>query len=347
MTPPFETVAVCGPTASGKSALSLSLARSLHGEVVNVDSVQVYRGLDVGSAKLPLSDRQGVPHHVLDVFSPERGANVAEFRECALTAMRDISSRGKVPILVGGSGMYFTILLHGLAPVPQTPDEVRAAIAAMSPEDMHAELSTIDPETAARLHVRDRQRVSRALEIARVSGRKPSELFAEHTFSTVDVVALVIVICRPRGELYRRINQRSLTMVEQGLLDETKGVRQQYGQVAPLETIGYKQACQVLDGALVQERLAEEIALHTRRFAKRQMSYWRNEPPKRGWTVRPFENEAAEEIAGFEEFSPRAQKKMKSFRAFRLSEQELIERVKQRLQEPLEKTEVWYVAVRE
>jgi tRNA dimethylallyltransferase len=309
--------------------------------------VQVYRGLDIGSAKLSHSERRGVPHHVLDVFSPERGANVAEFRECALTAMADIASRGKTPLLVGGSGMYFTILLHGLAPVPQTPDDVRAAIAAMSPEDMHAELSRIDPVTGARLNVRDRQRVSRALEIARVSGRKPSELFAEHTFSRVDVVALVIVICRPRDELYRRINQRSLTMIEQGLLAETKGIRDQYGHVAPLETIGYKQACQLLDGALAEEKLAEEIALHTRRFAKRQMSYWRNEPAKRGWAVRPFEHEPAEVIAGFDEFSPRAQKTMKSFRAFSVTEAELMQRVKERLQEPLERTEVWYIAMKE
>jgi tRNA dimethylallyltransferase len=284
---------------------------------------------------------------VLDVFSPERGANVAEFRDCALAAMKDISSRGKLPLLVGGSGMYFTILLHGLAPVPNTPDDVRAAIASMSPEEMYAELLNVDPETAARLNVNDRQRVSRALEIFRVSGRKPSELFAEHTFSTVDVVSLVLVMCRPRDELYRRINQRSQIMVEQGLVDETKGILARYGHVPPLETIGYKQACQCLTGQLAEAVLAEEISRHTRRFAKRQMSYWRNEPAKRGWIVRPFDDEQAEVVAGFDEFSPSAQKKMKSFRAFRVSEAELIQRVNERLQEPLERTEVWYVALRE
>jgi tRNA dimethylallyltransferase len=344
---PFKTVAVCGPTASGKSALSIVLAQRLHGEVVNVDSVQVYQGLDIGSAKLTEQERQGVPHHVLDVFSPQRGANVAEFRDRALDAIRDISGRGALPLLVGGSGMYFTILLHGLAPVPNTPDEVRAAIGMMSSEEMYAELSLVDPVTAARLNVNDRQRVSRALEIARVSGRKPSELFAEHTFSTVDVVSLILVLCRPRDELYRRINQRSQIMVEQGLVQETASILAAYGRVPPLETIGYKQACQLLEGAISEEMLAAEISLHTRRFAKRQMSYWRNEPPKRGWVVRPRDDESGEDVSGFDEASPRAQKKMKSFRAFRVSEEELIQRVAQRLQEPLDRTEVWYVALRE
>jgi tRNA dimethylallyltransferase len=344
---PYKTVAVCGPTASGKSALSIALAKRLNGEVVNVDSVQVYQGLDIGSAKLSLSERRGVPHHLLDVFSPRRGANVAEYRDRALNAIRDISQRGKLPLLVGGSGMYFTILLHGLAPVPNTPDEVRSAIASMSSEEMHAELSQVDPETAARLNMNDRQRVSRALEIVRVSGRKPSELFAEHTFATVDIVSLVIVMCRPRDDLYRRINQRSQIMVEQGLVAETKLILDTYGHVSPLETIGYKQACQCLTGQLPEAELAAEISLHTRRFAKRQMSYWRNEPAKRRWIVRPSEDEQGEIVAGFDEFSPGAQKKMKSFRAFGVSEEELIQRVKERVQEPLERTEVWYVALRE
>jgi tRNA A37 N6-isopentenylltransferase MiaA len=135
-------------------------------------------------------------------------------------------------------------------------------------------------------------------------------------------------------------------MVEQGLIEETKAILERYGHVAPLETIGYKQACQFLTGLLPEAVLADEISLHTRRFAKRQMSYWRNEPAKRGWVVRPFDDEPAEIVAGFDEFSASAQKKMKSFRAFLVTEDELIQRVSERLQEPLERTEVWYVALR-
>ncbi len=340
---PLKTVAVCGPTASGKSALSIELAKALDGEVVNVDSVQIYRGLDIGSAKLSVAEQGGVPHHLLNVFEPNEPANVAQFRELALAAVRDISVRGKLPLLVGGSGMYFTILLHGLAEVPPTPVEVRRAVAALAPEAMYQELAAADPETAARLNRNDIQRISRALEIVRVTGRKPSEIFAQHEFSGAEVASLVIVLCRPRNELYSRIDTRSALMVEQGLLEETRLILDRFGDVPALETLGYKQAKAFLAGELSREKLEHEIALHTRRFAKRQMTYWRNEPTKRGWLTRPGDHEGAEEVSGFETFPERAQKRMKGFRALRLSAQELVSAVRQRLALPLERTEVWYV----
>lgn len=340
---PLKTVAVCGPTASGKSALSIELAKALDGEVVNVDSVQIYRGLDVGSAKLSVAEQGGVPHHLLNVFEPNEPANVAQFRELALAAVKDIRARGKLPLLVGGSGMYFTILLHGLAEVPPTPVEVRRAVAALAPEAMYVELAAADPETAARLNRNDIQRISRALEIVRVTGKKPSEIFAQHEFSGAEVASLVIVLCRPRNELYSRIDTRSALMVEQGLLEETRLILDRFGDVPALETLGYKQAKAFLAGNLSREKLEHEIALHTRRFAKRQMTYWRNEPTKRGWFTRPGDDEAAEEVSGFETFPERAQKRMKGFRALRLSAQELVSAVRQRLALPLERTEVWYV----
>jgi tRNA dimethylallyltransferase len=345
MNKPFTTVAVCGPTASGKSDVGIALARAVDGEVVNVDSVQVYKDFCIGAAKVPVEERQGVPHHLLDIFSPEAPANVSEFREASLRALDDITARGKLPILVGGSGMYFTILLHGLAEVPATPAEVRNEIAQLSPEVAHAELARLDPETAARLHINDRQRVTRALEILRVSGRKPSELFAEHQFKAKDVVSLVVVICRPRDELYRRIDVRSRLMLEQGLIEETQAIRDKYGEIALLDTLGYKQAKQFIANELSYEETVTEIALHTRRFAKRQMTFWRNEPGKRGWDVRPYEGEQSVEIAGFESAPKRAHKNMVGFRALSLSEAELIKSVRERLTRPLERTEVWYVSV--
>jgi tRNA dimethylallyltransferase len=345
MNKPFTTVAVCGPTASGKSDVGIALARAVDGEVVNVDSVQVYKDFCIGAAKVPVEERQGVPHHLLDIFSPEAPANVSEFREASLRALDDITARGKLPILVGGSGMYFTILLHGLAEVPATPAEVRNEIAQLSPEVAHAELARLDPETAARLHINDRQRVTRALEILRVSGRKPSELFAEHQFKAKDVVSLVVVICRPRDELYRRIDVRSRLMLEQGLIEETQAIRDKYGEIALLDTLGYKQAKQFIANELSYEETVTEIALHTRRFAKRQMTFWRNEPGKRGWDVRPYEGEQSVEIAGFESAPKRAHKNMVGFRALSLSEAELIKAVRERLTRPLERTEVWYVSV--
>ncbi len=315
--------------------------------MVNVDSVQVYRELDIGSAKLSLPQRWGVPHHALDVFSPDHVVNVADFRAVAQAAIKDISSRGRIPVLVGGSGMYFTVLLHGLANVPPTPPEVREAVSRLSPADMYEELRRVDPPTAERLHQRDLQRVSRAVEIARMTGRRPSEIFAEHAFSPRENVSLVLVLCRPRDELYRRINERSRLMVEQGLLGETKRVRDTYGHVPALTTLGYHEACAVLEGKLEEGDLAEEIALHTRRFAKRQLTYWRNEPPKRGWEIRPSSELEGVEVSGFDSFPARAQRRMISFRALNMTQSELIASARERLMRPLEKTEVWYVMVRE
>lgn len=347
MTHPFKTLAVCGPTASGKSGLGVDLARSLGGEVVNVDSVQVYKDFSIGAAKISRDEMQGVPHHLLDIFSPDKPANVSDFRESALAALADITARGKVPVLVGGSGMYFTVLLHGLADVPPTPPSVREEVACITPEEAYVELLRVDPETAARLHLHDRQRVTRALEIYRVSGRAPSEIYREHQFKGVDVVSLVIVICRPRDELYRRIDQRSAEMVKAGLIEETGALRARYGDVALLDTLGYKQARAHLQGRLAREDVAQEIALHTRRFAKRQMTFWRNEPRKRGWVTRPAQGEAGVEIHGFDSAPKRAQKQMVGFSAFEFTPGQLIEAARTRLSEPLYRSEVWYVRVRE
>ena len=343
MTSVVKALAVCGPTASGKSALGIALAKALNGEVVNVDSVQVYRDVDIGSAKVTMDEREGIAHHLLDLFPPNYQMNAGEYRELALPCVKEIEGRGKMPVLVGGSGMYLTVLLHGMADVPPTPLDVRAAVAALSREDQYAELQRVDPPTAARLHVNDTQRVSRALEIYRITGKPPSAIFEEHKFASQDVAALMIVLCRERDELYERINKRSQIMVEQGLLDETKKLLDTYGEIPVLETIGYKQARDVLSGKLPVGELAKEISLHTRRFAKRQMTYLRNEPLKRGWAVRPREDEAAQEVLGFSGASKRAQEKVKGFRALSMSEAEIIEAVRDRCKAPLVRSEVWYV----
>ncbi|MEN9845179.1 MAG: hypothetical protein RIS36_326 [Pseudomonadota bacterium] len=341
----IRAIAVCGPTASGKTALGIALARQLNGEVVNVDSVQLYRGADIGSAKPSLAERQGVPHHLLDIVAPHEPVNAGEYRARALACLRDVSTRGRVPVLVGGSGMYLTILLHGIAEIPATPSEVRAAVASFSREEQFDELTRVDPVTAARLHVNDTQRVSRALEIFRVSGRKASEFFEAHKFGDRDVAALMIVICRERDELYERITLRCRGMIDAGLIEETRTLLSAYGHVPVLDTIGYKQACDYLEGRIPLERVAEEISLHTRRFAKRQMTFLRNEPAKRGWVVRPTPEEPAREIVGSSSDSKRALAQTKGFRAMEMSEVELVQRVQERLQTPLERTEVWYVFV--
>lgn len=340
---PYRTLAICGPTASGKSALSIELARALSGEIVNIDSVQVYRGLTIGSAKLSEPERCGISHHVLDIFSPQQAGNVAEFRDAALSAIQDCSARQQIPILVGGSGLYVTALLHGLAELPSTPPEVRAAVAELSQEAQYEELLRVDPVSAKRLNPNDTQRVSRALEVYRLTGETLSSAVEKHNFSTRDVVSLVVVLCRPRDELYRRIDLRSQQMIDQGLVAETRELLGRYGRVPIMETLGYKQACDVLEGTLDEGALVGEISLHTRRFAKRQMTYWRNEPRKRGWVTRPLPDESACEVQGFGQFSTRAQRDMKGFRAFEWSVEDLQQNISTRLEHKLETTEVWYV----
>lgn len=344
MLQPHRTLAICGPTASGKSALSIELARGLGGEIINIDSVQVYRELNIGSAKLPESERGSIPHHVLDIFSPQQTGNVADFRNAALAAIDDVSSRGRLPLLVGGSGLYVTALLHGLAEMPSTPPDVRAAVAMLSSEEQYAELLRADPATAARLNPRDSQRVSRALEVYRLTGVPLSSLIERHKFASVDVVSLVIVLCRRRDELYLRIDERARQMVDNGLVDETRDLLSRFGRVPIMDTLGYRQACDFLEGRLAEKDLVAEIALHTRRFAKRQMTYWRNEPAKRGWAIRPSVDEAACEVQGVAQLSGRAKQNVKGFRAFDWTCEELRDRVVSRLAAGLQQTEVWYVS---
>lgn len=345
---PLFTLGVVGPTASGKSDLAVFLAKSLNGEVVNVDSVQVYKDCNIGSAKLSKEEQQGIPHHCLDIFSPDKQANVAQFKDAALSAISDITSRGKLPILAGGSGMYLTVLLHGLAAVPDTPSEVREKFQTLSNEEMYSELKRIDPVTAERLHVNDRQRVSRALEVYEVSKTLPSTLFNQHRFETAPVTSLLIVLCHPREELYERINRRAEKMIETGLLDETASLIKQYGESPVLSTIGYLQAKQYLEGKLPKEKVVEEIALHTRRFSKRQMTYLRNEPKKRGWKVFPEEGigVALEVNQGDENSRPRRRgEQRKDFLVVQCTHDELRRRIQERLDESVTTTEVWYTHV--
>jgi tRNA A37 N6-isopentenylltransferase MiaA len=180
-----------------------------------------------------------------------------------------------------------------------------------------------------------------------MTGKRASDLFDQHMFAARDVVALMIVVCRGRDELYDRINRRSREMIDRGLVDETRALRAEFGDAPVLRTIGYSQACDLLDGKIAPEKLAEEIALYTRRFAKRQMTFLRNEPEKRGWVVRPSPSEDAHELVGFATESKRARAETKGFRVFEMRECELCDRVADRLRAPLERTEVWYVSLLE
>jgi len=286
----LPSIIISGPTASGKSALALNLARKINGEIVNCDSVQVYKGCDIGSAKPSADDRQVVPHHLFDIFAPDEQCDAVRYRELALGVIDEIQSRAKIPIFVGSSGLYISALLEGIDPMPSSVGEVREALNQKTSEDLYAELRWVDPERAKVLKPTDRARIVRALEIWTVSGVPQSEWFRRGNLSRTavrEVPAIILIMYPERELLYSRINKRSGQMIQDGLIEETRSMVAEYGStVAPMYAIGYREAGEFLArGANASELklLLERIALVTRQYSKRQRTYWRNEPQKRGW----------------------------------------------------------------
>jgi tRNA dimethylallyltransferase len=291
-------VVVAGPTAAGKSAIGLRLAEELGGEIVSIDSVQVYQGADIGSAKSSPEERQRVPHHGLDLWEPSHAGDMAQFLSAAREVILGIAARKKTVVCIGGTGLYLTGLLHGLAELPAADDKLRAELESLSNEELVARLSSSDSAAAKRLHPNDRVRLIRAIEGSELTGEPMSVRHARHNYRETLYRAIVVVPLWPRVELYRRIDERTVAMVEGGLLRETRGIIERYGEAAAvLDALGYAEARKVMQGELMESALVPAIAQATRRFAKRQMTYWRNEPLKRGWSVRPRGDECAVELS--------------------------------------------------
>ena len=283
-------IAVMGPTASGKTALAVELARRLDGEIVSVDSALVYRGLDIGAAKPDAAERGGVPHHLIDVRDPWQPYSAAEFASDARAAVLDIAARGRVPVLAGGTGLYFQALLRGLAAMPPADAAVRAALAAEAAArgwaDLHAELRALDPEAGARIRPGDAQRIQRALEVYRVSGRPISAWQRDPPPPRLPVRVLPLVLAPARRErLHQRIAARFDAMLQAGFLDEVRRLRalpQLQAHPAPLElpavrAVGYRQAWEFLDGQGDAARFRERGIFATRQLAKRQLTWLRGE----------------------------------------------------------------------
>lgn len=276
-----DIVVIAGPTAAGKSGLAMALAEQLGGELVNADSVAVYRGFDIGSAKPTLADRARVPHHLVDAREPSDTWSAADFVRDADAAIADIAARGKVPIVVGGTGLYLRSLLHGLAEGVAAQPELRAAlteeIATAGIETLFARLRGLDPEAAAAMHERDTVRIIRALEVIEVTGRKRSEQHAEHGLAEERYRHLSLVVAGPRDELHRRIGERTRAMVEAGLVEEVRallavGVPR---TAQPFGAIGYRHVLELLDGSLAESDWVETLARDTRHFARRQLTWFR------------------------------------------------------------------------
>jgi tRNA dimethylallyltransferase len=286
---------IAGPTASGKTALAVALARRLDGEIVNADSQQVYRGLDVGTAKPTAEERAAAPHHLVDVVEPGEGMDAARFAALADRAIADVASRGKVPVVAGGTGLYLRALLHGVVAAPGRDPALRAGLeeeaARLGRAALHARLAKVDPEAARRIRPNDLVRIVRALEIA-AAGRRPSELHATHAFRPDRYDAVLLALDPPRAELHARIDARVAEMFAGGLLDEARALAARFGEAVPPKLpIGYAEALACVRGALPLEEAIRRVQAAHRRYARRQIVWLRKE---RGveWIRPPYDVDA-------------------------------------------------------
>jgi tRNA dimethylallyltransferase len=287
-TAPADAVLLMGPTAGGKSALALELAARWPVEIVSVDSAQVYRGMDVGTAKPSPGTRKAVPHHLIDVCDPAESYSAGRFRRDALRLVAEIRARGRVPLLVGGTMLYFRALTRGIAPLPEADPELRARIEARAREmgwpRLHAELAARDPDAAARIRPADGQRIQRALEVQELTGQRLSDLQKLAEPSPIPLAAFVL---QPFGreELYRRIDLRFLEMMEAGFLDEVRSLRDRgdlHTGLGSLRAVGYRQLWAHLAGECKLDAAIAAGQRATRNLAKRQLT-WINSDPSLCW----------------------------------------------------------------
>ena len=277
----FDVVAIIGPTASGKTALSIRLAKEINGEIINGDSMQIYRHMDIGTAKITEAEMEGIPHHLLNIKEPTEGFSVAEYQQLVRAKIEEIQARGKKPIIVGGTGLYVQSVLYDFQFAKQEVDEEMrekyyVELEKLGPEAMHAKLAQIDPAAATEIHPNNTRRVIRALEMAELAGVSR----AEGQFNRGNIPLynhLIIGLDMDRAKLYERINLRVDLMMEAGLLDEVRalydaGIR----DVQSIKAIGYKELYAYFDGFITREEATEQIKQNSRRYAKRQLTYFRN-----------------------------------------------------------------------
>ncbi len=275
-------VVIAGPTAAGKTALAVAVALEFGGEVISADSMQVYRGMDIGTAKPTPTETAGVPHHLIDVVDPDSEYTAAMFAEDARAVAADIASRGRVPVVAGGTGLYIRAMLGGIAPAPAGDPELRARLLAdaelYGAEHLHARLAEVDPQSAAAVHPNNLRRVVRALEVYYSTDRPISDFHAEHAFADSPYNALKIGITRPRDQLYRAIDARVDEMVSRGLIEEVRSLAARYStHLKPMCGLGYKEIAAFLRGDLPLEEAVRLIKRNTRHYAKRQMTWFRKD----------------------------------------------------------------------
>ncbi len=274
-----------GPTASGKTSLAVQLAQELNGEIISVDSALVYKGMDIGTAKPTMEERKGIPHYLIDILDPLETFSTGRFRKEALCAMEDISERGKVPVLVGGTMLYFNALFNGLASLPGADLLVRKKLdeelLAKGKQAMHDRLKSIDPDSALRIHPNDPQRVQRALEVYELSGKSITQFFNEAQQDKIPYKQIKLIIApEHRSLLHEKIAQRFKSMVDDGLVEEVKALYQR-GDLSEknsaIRAVGYRQVWSFLEGKYDKDEMVEKGIIATRQLAKRQFTWLRKE----------------------------------------------------------------------
>jgi tRNA dimethylallyltransferase len=272
-----------GPTASGKTAVALDIVRELPCEIISVDSAQVYRHMNIGTAKPDAATLKQAPHHLIDVIEPDENFSAARFRDDAQALMREITERGKIPLLVGGTMLYFKTLLEGLSELPEADPAIRMVIDTMADESswpaLHKELSRVDPKTAARLEPNDSQRIQRALEVFYITNRPMSDILKKPKYVYFPYTPIrIALVPSDRAELHERIAQRFEAMLELGLIGELRKLRADYAldlSMPSMRCVGYRQAWQYLDGEIGLAALREQGIAATRQLAKRQLTWLR------------------------------------------------------------------------
>lgn len=279
-----KIVVICGPTASGKSALALELAPAFNAEIISADSMQVYKGMDIGTAKPSPEDRERVRHHLIDVVSPDEDYTAARFRSDAAEKIDEIRSRGKNVFVTGGTGLYIKALTKGMFEGPAGDANVRGELlreaAEHGPEAIYAKLKEVDPAGAAAIHPNNLRRTVRALEVYCLSKTPISEFHRAHGFSEEPYSALKIGLVKERPELYAGIEKRVDAMMAGGLLEETKRLmaRGYPPSLKPMSALGYKEMCSFIGGACSFDEAVRLLKRNTRRYAKRQMTWFRKDP---------------------------------------------------------------------
>jgi tRNA dimethylallyltransferase len=279
-------VVILGPTASGKSALAITLAQRFSGEIVSCDSVALYRHFEIGTAKPTTGQRTLAPHHLLDIAEPDEPFTAGAYARQARATIAEIAGRGRLPIVVGGTGLYLRALLEGLFPGPQRSEELRVRLRKRASERgsayLHQLLARLDPASAAKVHPNDAPKLIRAIEVCLASRARISDLWRERGREPLHGFRILrLGLNPPRNELYNRINQRAQQMFESGLVEETKSLLERYAgskNVTALDSLGYKQATQLLRGELTREQAITAAQQGHRNYAKRQMTWFRREP---------------------------------------------------------------------